>query len=343
MFALTNSDAQGQDGTGAQVLRFLIHLALSRKYQIPFRYQDIKKIDSNPGDSFQTHDDKLLFLKKLNLVLSKDLMFIQDEKVFFLRRIFGYYQLHFLLSCMKLLSKLIKPRFLVSFNNCVSYSPLLTEYFTEYTSQILEKSTLSTEQSTSSQFTTELHIAVHLRGALKTDQRFEPAELYALLSWIQGICEEEQVKTHFLLHTDVPRNEYRWAPLADNYTGTLESWKKFNLLDQDGIANLVDFDFEANFKDLLSFKVIREIDPIDAWSQISKCQVFIGCNSSFSIVASLLSNPLITILPPIDNFAFPKDWIQSTLRYELHRSDKVKIVRKIRDYSLKSFKESESA
>lgn len=333
MFALTNLDSQGQDGTGAQVLRFLIHFGLSRKYKIPFRYQEIKQIDSNPGDSFETQEEKMIFLKKLNQVLAAELILARKEKSFFIRKIFSKLQLHFFLKLIKIFSRFLKPRYLLSFNNCITYSPLLSDTLPQYTLQFLQKSTIEVKPHELKSKNPDLNIAIHIRGALKTNQRFVPAELYKLLEWLESICEKREIRANFFIHTDAPPIERRWKPLENNYHGTIASWSKFNLLDKSGATELIGYNFEANFDSLRSLKVLRDIDPIDAWTQIANCQVFIGCNSSFSIVASLLSNPMITILPPIDNFTLPVEWIESTPTYKLDDSDKIVIEQKIQDFA----------
>ena len=67
---------------------------------------------------------------------------------------------------------------------------------------------------------------------------------------------------------------------------------------------------------------------------------FVPCGTFLLISVALLSNPMITILPPIDNFTLPVEWIESTPTYKLDDDDKIVIEQKIQDFAFNSSKGS---
>jgi hypothetical protein len=330
MIALANSDLQGQDGTGAQVLRLLIHYRLARKYGIPFRFLSINKIDSNPGDSFSSLEERKNFIVKLNYFFSRLLTPASGQTTLFIRRIFSLQQMDLILRFVALLARLrIVPKILMSFNNCITYSSLLKSKFPEYCVPLITQICGSQENPNNQNLPQELKVVIHIRGALNTDQRFKPFELYRLLLWIQELSINNQLESKFFLHTDTPKCAKSWKIGEENYKGTIDSWRQFNLIDLKNEIFLNGFDFEKEFKGINQLRVLRDLDPIEAWSQMSGCQILIGCKSSFSIVSSLLSQPLITIVPKQDNFEVPEDWIVSPATYELNQNQRNFITRKI--------------
>jgi len=133
MFSLSYLDHSGQDGLGAQLVRFATLYSLTRKFKIPWDHTDILKVDRNPLDGTSKASSFANSLKELNYYLSAGANF-QDRTINKLKfnRILSRKQLSCHLSIISLSAKFFKPHFSIALKypqTYIQYCPNLLSYF----------------------------------------------------------------------------------------------------------------------------------------------------------------------------------------------------------------------
>ena len=176
-------------------------------------------------------------------------------------------------------------------------------------------------------FNVALHIPRAKVSPKSLPERYQPTEWY-LKTLDQSLMYlgMERKLINLYIHTDSPAAPSDWVYANKSSPESQEYWKKAGILNENGRMALNFEDFNTSFTGFLSLKVIRDVDPIIAWQNISYCDVFILGKSSFSFVGALFNrnglkiSPIFFIEPPNSWILMPDDGGFSLL-------DRIRLVR----------------
>jgi hypothetical protein len=283
MLTMSYTDDSGVDGTGAQVYRYAISCGLSKKFRIKWRHVAIKSIDSNPLDTFLGKSDKEAFLEKLNDFIRPNSATLKEPCFrITIRKTLSPFKLKLLLfiaGCMK------------SPINLLDFSLFRPQTYASYFPNVLEEYFGSLNMGpikNRSDSNTKLVVA-HIRGALRNDRCTKIEVLSSMLQSIQKALDESLRNSRIIIITDMPRHPMNWKINVENDPGTLQHWSSQGLINHDDTISLGFFDFENEWTEIRNLDVIRNIEPLECWKLMAEADIFIGCDSSLSIIGGYLN------------------------------------------------------
>jgi hypothetical protein len=128
-----------------------------------------------------------------------------------------------------------------------------------------------------------------------------------ILNSIDSVLQGLGITYRVTIHTDAPSEPIYWEPL-DISSATEEFWKSANVMNSERKISLQPIDFKKEFSFVEELKVIRDIDPIQAWQILSSADILILGRSSFSIIAGLVNSHGLKIAPTYRH-KFPNGWL----------------------------------
>ena len=302
MLSLSYTDKSGKDGAGAQVLRYAFSYGLAKSFRVSWSHSSIKYIDSNPLDPFVLPSDRRLFLRTLNNFI-KPRESTKRKPVIHLTimRVLTKKQLASLLRIMSvfrgryplLAISLYRPQ------SYLGYFPNAIQLFADEIQSQLE--TFSVHDNV-------IRIHAHIRGAVQNDRRTQPIFLLDTFRRLQSLLIEKKLSYIFTIFTDLPAESKYWIPDSSNEPGTLRHWEENGLINSDGFIELGFYDFEVEFSEILNLRIVRDSNAVEMWCEMSQSDIFIGCDSSISILAGYLNLKAIKIFPCSIEDILPSDW-----------------------------------
>ena len=319
------------DGAGAQLQRIAAVYSISQEFGLNYFHQEILHIESNPGDGFETLESKSDFIRKLNrnfritqancsgqhttahLKYRKIMKFRFSARVYFflagLRKIFS--GKHFLFVCD-------------------NPYPILENYPSIYRhfTKRFGKKVRSNEKC--------IQIQMHVRSSkngneLMSSRHVELSWYVDILKFIDSILKPLDLKYRVMIHTDAPLEAVNWEPL-DMSAATEKFWKSANVMDHERKISLNPTDFQREFNFVENLEVIRDIDPVQAWEIMSEADVLVLGRSSFSIIAGLINNHSLTIVPTYRH-KFPSGWLIQENKVEFSRLQIIRLKKYFRSLS----------
>ena len=303
MFSLSYLDNSGQDGLGAQLVRYATLYSLARKFKIPWQHTDILKVDRNPLDGSSKDGSFENSLKELNHYLSagadsRD----RPIKKLKLDRVLSRKQLKCLLAIISLSAKFFKPRFSI----VLKYPQTYTRYFPNLLSYFSNDFAFKRDNSRDGTFV----IALHVRGALETNRNISIQSYEKLLEKLTTILKRSNTKFRIVVHTDMPNSNTSWKVPISNDSGTIQYWNEMRIIRNGKTILLNGYNFGLWKRFSNELEVIRDVVPLGAWRMISASDLFIGCNSAFSVIGALFSPNAIVLMP--SPYSIMSNWLEFT-------------------------------
>lgn len=303
MFSLSYLDNSGQDGLGAQLLRYATLYSLARKFKIPWEHSDIHNVDRNPLDGASKGDNFESSLEELNSYLGRNASFRdRPTKKLKLDRVLSRRQLRFLLAIISLSAKFFKPRFSIAFKYPQSYVRYFPDLLSHFSNEFAFRETDSDDKYFVIQF--------HIRGALETNRNIPITNYEKLLAKLITILKDSNTQFRIVVHTDMPDANVSWELPVDNDSGTISYWNEMGIIRNGQYILLNGYNFVEWKQYSRDLEVIRDVVPLNAWRTISASDLFVGCNSTFSVMGALFSPNAIVLMPT--QYCLLSDWIEFT-------------------------------
>ena len=315
---------KSQDGSGAQFQRILSISALARYFGLGFFNSEILDIDFNPGDGIDSKHKKEAYLRRLN-----EFIFLKEscgeKKIVpklipvnrFTADFVGLWIFFFIERIVSAIVRQHRHFFVSNPERWITQHPGILD-------SLAFSNSLGKSSDSNSVFKISLHIQRAKNSQLQLSDRYQATSWYkTLLDKIIEILEAYQVEYQVELHTDALEVPMSWHLGDEVSTKTKQYWLRGGFIDNSGVAILGAEDFYATLgRNSDEMKILRNIDPLEAWERMSKSQVLITGRSSFSFIGGLLTKESLVISPLYFNRA-PNEWL--VLADELSSRDLIRL------------------
>ena len=327
---LTYDSEKCRDGSGAQVQRMLAIYCITKKFGLKYFRSDILDLDFNPGDGIfsvnemEAYKDRLnefmkfLDQKKPNNFKVREFKFRRLPRVlnFRLANLFFYF---IFFNFLKLFSYVKKKNLILKVADPHPLANKIPDIYRELKSKLPNESVFNQKKI----FEIHLHL---VRSKVSRDQlsrRFTEDSWYLdILSSVIQLLKKNDICYEIVLHTDVNSSQSWMIPTGHNKE-SVEYWKGAGIKIEDNEMIVADESVLEHFKKIQNLRIVTGIDPLLAWNQIAKADLFLMGKSSFSFVGALL-NPTGVIVGQKFWHTFPKGWFNIEPEQEIHVSSLIR-------------------
>jgi hypothetical protein len=341
---LTYDAEKCTDGSGAQVQRIIAIYCLAKRFGLKYFRSQIIDLDFNPGDGISSPEEMNNYRNRLNKFLN--FLDHQEPNAHEIWE-FQFWNLPTAVNNRQINTFV----YLIYFNFLKFYSRIrnrdmvlkianphpLADKIPDIYEKIMPKLHNPFVLSGSKLFEIHMHL---VRSKVTKDQlnrRFTEDSWYLeILSSVIQLLDKYNIRYEVILHTDVNKNQ-SWV-IPDGYNKqSVQYWKDAGIEIIDNEMAVVDESALAGFKEIQNLRVVTGVDPLLAWAQIAKADLFLMGKSSFSFVGALL-NPTGIIVGQEFWHKFPKSWLGVERPSEVYISDLLRsIERQIESGIFKTF------
>lgn len=278
------------DGTGAQAQRIAGIYGTARELGLGYLHSPVAHIGPNPGDSFDSPDDRKAFLRQLNELLQfpSDKCYQRQWRISRSRLRVVEWKL---LPLVGRLLQVLSTSMVIAVESPYSWVDRHPQSYRHSTRFLRER--LGGPGESSGQLIVDVHIRRGLVPQRQSNGR--DYERFLATSWYIDVLREiaaassvEGLTVHIRVHTDALEQGKSWAPPVDTAPETLELWKSLGVLSNGQSSTLPHEDFVAMFSEFGTVQVLQGLDPISAWRHMVRSDILVAGKSSFSYVASLI-------------------------------------------------------
>lgn len=294
---LSYDSSKGTDGTGAQLQRIFGVYAISKLFRVGYLHSNIKNLIIHSLDPFQSDEELVSYLSRLNSEFSLPSSPNLPEKFEVVHeiirlRMFSFFR--YLLTAV-----LLRRNTLLLIQNPYAVVEKFPDSYLQvqnyFESKIPKINTMSENDKSKS-------IVLHIRrGSNGADllpgelaPRMLPNEYYLTLlqSIVTDHCSDADV-IDLLIITDVPKEDFTYRPIESQTT----LWSTEPRIGNGVVAISGEAFSEFGHSALSKFNVIHGGDPILAMQRMRSADFLVMSRSSFSYIGAIL-NPKGTIFYP---------------------------------------------
>ena len=296
-----------RDGAGSQLARQIGAFVVSRQFKVPYHHEDILSVDGNYGDGMNSEQEMRGVVEQLNAIsglrASDCRHLLHDEIIQWPSlsessfKMFLKFLLHQIRGFMR------RKRILIAIGNPHTYLNSRTFLYNDYYSA----------GSVSDQFRNceKLNIHLHIMGAKDLTRN---QDRYVNINFFRDISRFLQLQFNFLgietywtIHTDAPKEAEIWRPPSYTDSKTIQAWKNAGILDSQNVMRVNGYDFNE-FLHLKNLRILRGLNPIESWKEMSQADVMIANKSMFSFIGALINSIPIVLFPEFTIRPLPQ-WI----------------------------------
>jgi hypothetical protein len=295
---ITNSFGYA-DGAGAQVQRILSLVAFSKKHELDFVLNPIRKAEIQPIDNLTTHEELQANIDELNSWLHHEFDCKNGNFGINVIEVKNTYDL------VTSLLQLVFSRFLTNDNDVVGFS-LLDGYFetksNPETWSLLTKCDSTVKRNSAvSRF---VHIHFRLSTFSSSSDRNVPMSYYKnIMKELETEARNKKLDLFFVVHTDFRGNlTDRTLLLEHAVPQSLNYWIALGLLTEDyevneGLICHARESLNLLLSEFSNVSFYNEKSWVSQWKAMSSADYLVASKSSFSLIGGIMNHSGIVYVP----------------------------------------------
>lgn len=296
-----------KDGAGSQLARQIGAFVVSQHLKVPYHHENILSVDGNYGDGMNSEQEMRGVVDQLNAISgirASDCRHLRhDEKIPWPSLSKSNFRLFLKILILQIRGFTQRKRILVAIGNPHSYLNSRTFLYNDYYSAGSDCAELKNNET--------INIHLHIMAAkdlTRNLDRYIPINFFRDFSrFLQLQFNILGVITHWTIHTDAPKEFEVWRPPSHTDRKTIQAWKNAGILDSQNIMKVNGNEFNE-FLHLENLRILRGLNPIESWKEMSRADIMIANKSMFSFVGSLINSIPIVLFPEFTIKPLPQ-WI----------------------------------
>lgn len=285
------------DGTGAQVQRIFGIFGLAAKLNFGYQRSAICTIEANPGDPFQTVDERSKFVSRVNDFFSLPSNRCSGNHHFELTprpQVSAW-----LLRTLTLLNRALRLTGLSLLVPICNPYPSADVFSGVYEVAPRSLGVTDLRRPLSNHLQVDMHIRRAVAPPLLPDG--SSYERHVSTAWYRRVAESISQATgkelSFRIHTDLSKQRALNVRDQEVTASTRELWQDIGAIGPSGDLDTPWEDLALAFSDVGVVEMAYDWDPLDAIQSMVQADILVGSRSSFSFVAGLLRIDNPTIFP----------------------------------------------